>query len=117
MPFDWNQYLTLAKTLSGTVTDEASMRSAVSRSYYSAFSLARERAELNGYRDKSDQMGSSHKHLWDLYGRNTNADCKRLAFLGPRMKGRRVKADYKAEYPRLTDDVRFAIQDAEECIA
>jgi hypothetical protein len=110
MPFDWNQYLTLAKALSKAVTDEASMRSAVSRSYYSAFKLALGRAELNGYRDKFDETGGSHRLVWELYGRNaTNADCRRLATLGPRMKRRRVKADYESEYPKLTDDVRFAI--------
>jgi uncharacterized protein (UPF0332 family) len=118
MPFDWKQYLTLAKTLSQAVTDEASLRSAVSRSYYSAFKLASERAELNGYREKFDETGSSHQLLWDLYGRNANSnDCRRLAFLGPRMKRRRVKADYKSVYPQLTDEVRFAIQDADECVA
>jgi hypothetical protein len=68
MPFDWNQYLTLAKTLSQAVTDEASLRSAVSRSYYSAFKLALERAELNGYRDKFDETGSSHQLLWICTG-------------------------------------------------
>jgi hypothetical protein len=31
------------------------------------------------------------------------------------MKRRRVKADYRAEYPKLTDEVRFAIEDAGEC--
>jgi hypothetical protein len=118
MPFDWNRYLTLAKTLSQAVTDEASLRSAVSRSYYSAFKLALERAELNGYRDKFDETGSSHQLLWNLYGRNAKNDaCRRLAMLGPRMKRRRVKADYKPEYPKLTDDVLFAIQDADDCVA
>ena len=57
MPFDWNEFLTLAKALSRAVSDEASLRSAVSRSYYSAFKLAMERAELNGYRDKFDETG------------------------------------------------------------
>ena len=54
----------------------------------------------------------------DLYGRNAkNDDCRRLAMLGPRMKRRRVKADYESEYPKLTDEVRFAIQDADDCVA
>jgi hypothetical protein len=119
MPFDWNQYLTLAKNLStAAVTDEASLRSAVSRSYYAAFKLAMERAERNGYRSKFDETGGSHDQLWALYGRNDkNADCVRLGLLGPRMKRRRVIADYKSEYPKLTDDVLIAIENAEECVA
>lgn len=117
MPFNWSQYLTLAKTLSKAVSDEASLRSAVSRSYYAAFKLASERAERNGYREKFDETGGSHQLVWDLYGRNAKStDCVRLALLGPRMKRRRVKADYRAEYPKLTDEVRFAIEDADECV-
>ncbi len=117
MPFDWNEFLTLAKALSRAVSDEASLRSAVSRSYYSAFKLAMERAELNGYRDKFDETGSSHQLLWDLYSRNSrNDECRRLGLLGPRMKRRRVKADYRPEYPKLADEVRFAIEDAEKCV-
>jgi uncharacterized protein (UPF0332 family) len=118
MSFDWNKYLTLAKALSQAVTDEASLRSAVSRSYYSVFNLALQRAGLNGYRDKSDETGGSHQLLWNLYGRNIkNTDCLRLAMLGPRMKRRRVKADYRSAYPKLPDEVRFAINDADECVA
>jgi len=118
MRFDWNQYLVLAKTLSKAAADEASLRSAVSRSYYSAFKLACERAELSGYREKFDETGGSHQLLWTLFGRNVKSeDCKRIALLGPRMKRRRVKADYQPEYPKLTDDVRIAIEDAEECLS
>jgi uncharacterized protein (UPF0332 family) len=118
MPFDWNQYLTLAKTLSQRTTDEAALRSAVSRSYYSAFMLALQRAELSGYRDKSDATGGSHQLVWRLYGRNaTSADCLRLAALGPRLRRRRIKADYKSEYPKLSEEVGSAIADADECVA
>ena len=40
MKFDWEEYFNLAKELAGT-TEEAKLRSAVSRAYYSAFCLAR----------------------------------------------------------------------------
>ena len=52
-PFDWNQFLTLARTLSENA-DEASLRSAVSRAYYCAFNTAMARAEAAGYRAKGD---------------------------------------------------------------
>ena len=118
MPFDWTQYLILAKSLSQSIPHEASLRSAISRSYYSAFNLALERAKLNGYRDKVDETGGSHQLLWDLYGRNIKSnECGQIAKLGPRMKRRRVLADYRSEYPRLAEEVRFAIQDADACIA
>ena len=40
MTFDWSEYFYLAKELAET-SEEAELRSAVSRSYYSAFCLAR----------------------------------------------------------------------------
>ena len=115
MSFDWTRYLDLARALSAAVTDEASLRSAVSRSYYCAFNLAMMRAADNSYRSPND--GSSHDLLWELYGRNDDPACKKLALVGPRMKRRRVKADYKPDYRRLTEEVKDAIADAEECVA
>lgn len=116
MTFDWNQYLILAKTLSAASTDDASLRSAVSRSYYCAFNLALLRAQSNSYRTPDDGTGGSHDHLWDLYGRNDNQNCKRIAVIGQRMKRRRVKADYRAQFDKLADGVKDAISDAEECV-
>jgi uncharacterized protein (UPF0332 family) len=117
MSFDWNKYLALARTLSAATTDDASLRSAVSKSYYCAFNLAMSRALANSYRTPDDGSGSSHDHLWDLYGRNNNANCTRLAAIGQRMKRRRVKADYRANYDKLPEEVKDAIADAEECAA
>jgi uncharacterized protein (UPF0332 family) len=51
MPFDWQDYFSLASTLNnqepGTLL-EAKCRSAVSRAYYAAFCLAREKAVSKG---------------------------------------------------------------------
>lgn len=117
MAFDWSQYLELAKNLSNK-TDEASLRTAVSRSYYCAYNLALDRAKLNQYRPPADNMGGIHEQLWNLYGRNdTDHDCKYLALWGPRMKRRRVKADYHLNYPNIQQEAKDAIKDAEQCLA
>jgi hypothetical protein len=81
MAFDWHSYLALAKTLATATTDEASLRSAVSRSYYSAFNLAMLRAEANGYGDESDAIGSSHYRLWELYSGILMMDAVAFRFL------------------------------------
>lgn len=117
MAFDWHSYLALAKVLAAATTDEASLRSAISRSYYSTFNLAMQRAEANGYRNKFDETGSSHDLLWKLYSRNTHAGCARLSILGPRIKRRRVKADYEHDFNRLPEALKDAIKDADECVA
>jgi hypothetical protein len=116
MSFKWENFLDLAKTLAKTADDDASLRSAVSRSYYCAFNLARRRAEANGYRHPKDDATGSHDLIWELYGRNDDPGCVRLASIGPRLKRRRVKADYRLYCDKLSDDVQDAIADAEECI-
>jgi hypothetical protein len=51
MPFDWREYLNLARQLAGLqgsdYSQEAVERSAVSRAYYAAFCWARNYAEKN----------------------------------------------------------------------
>lgn len=114
MSFDWNLYLALARKLAEE-TDDAALRSAVSRSYYCVFNLAMIRATSNQYRTKDD--ASSHDQLWSLYGRNTeNNDCKQVSLIGTRMKRRRVNADYRPMYSNLKDEAEDAIEDAETCI-
>ena len=114
MSFDWNLYLVLAKKLAEG-TDDAALRSAVSRSYYCVFNLAMIRAKSNEYRSKDD--ASSHDQLWSLYERNTeNADCKQVSLIGARMKRRRVNADYRTMYSNLKGEAEDAIEDAEACI-
>ena len=57
-PFDWNEYLSLATTLSEKA-DEASQRTAISRAYYAAFHAATLHAKRNGY------QGGTHRKLWN----------------------------------------------------
>ena len=49
MPFDWNEYLVLARQLA-TAGDEASKRSAISRAYYFVFKMAFARAEATAWK-------------------------------------------------------------------
>lgn len=60
MNFDWEEYFNLAKELAGT-TEEAKLRSAVSRAYYSAFCLAR-----NYLRDIQQDPRLSRNKTYDI---------------------------------------------------
>ena len=114
MSFNWKDYLTLAKTLSES-TEDASLRTAISRAYYCVFNLSLSKATRNEFRPKDD--ASSHDQLWGLYGRNnTNRACSQLGAKGGRMKRRRVLADYRLFYDDLVADAKEIISDAEECI-
>jgi uncharacterized protein (UPF0332 family) len=114
MSFDWNEYLKLAKHLAEK-TDVASLRTAVSRSYYCIFNLSMIKAKANGFVPKDD--AGSHDQLWSLYSRNTDKTCRHVSVLGQRMKRRRIKADYIRMIDNLDTDVKDAIADAEECVS
>lgn len=115
MPFDWNNFLTLATELA-TKTDEASHRTAISRAYYCAFNLAAARAESKvGPRPKD---APSHQWCWDQYIGTLNLACRQLGNTGDRMKRLRVKADYHAtDIFRLDDEVRRILADARQFLA
>ena len=66
MPFDWNDFLSLAQRLAAS-TDEASKRTAISRAYYCAFILAFERAESAGCRYPRGE--GYHQWCWRKYSR------------------------------------------------
>ena len=112
--FDWNAYLTLSEELSAR-SDEAALRTAISRAYYFVYQTAKKRDAVKEYRFAND--GKSHDELWELYERNSPPECKRLAFVGKRLKLRRVNADYSAYYPRIGEDVTTALRDAKDCAA
>lgn len=112
MPFDWNEYLRLARQLA-TAGDEASKRSAISRAYYFVFNIAFARAEATAGRFPGGE--TSHKWCWDRYEKTPDANCKLLGLDGTRMKRLRVKADYKSiDIPRIDDEVRRVLQQAQQ---
>jgi hypothetical protein len=98
MSFDWANYLRLAEDLAAKA-DEASLRTAISRAYYSIFNVAYERAEKNLGR-KPASSGSHHKWCWDAYGNCNDSTCQELAVEGRRLKWLRVDVDYKSEQKR-----------------
>ena len=114
MPFDFNDYLTVAEELAAN-GDEGSKRSAISRAYYSVYHLALKRAETNVGPHPRNSGKGSHQWCWDLYLTTPHHACRQLAADGDRMKRLRVKADYKpADIPRLDDEVARILQDARQ---
>jgi len=104
-PFDWNEYLNLATTLSADA-DEASHRSAVSRAYYAAFHAATLHAKANGYAERS------HGRLWKMYAADADLNAKRISTMGNLMKKAREDADYVASVPRVGDVMAQQLTDA-----
>ena len=90
MPFDWNEYARLADELSKR-EDEASLRTAISRLYYSVYHQARDYLlEENVPLSTTD---SSHKVVWKTYLR-MGGSCGAVGRSGERIHDNRRKADY-----------------------
>ncbi len=98
----YDGYLTLAEELGGR-TDDASLRSAISRAYYYVYHLALVRAKANNFILNPDE--GSHAQLWRLFRENPEPDCKQLALIAQRLKEKRVRADYELTFPRIKDEV------------
>jgi uncharacterized protein (UPF0332 family) len=77
-----------AKTASGKSGLGNFRRSAVSRSYYAAYCVARNHLRTEGaYINK-------HWELWDAYRKHTDAARKQIGVDGDRLRARRNNADY-----------------------
>ena len=113
MPFDWNDFLSLAQRLARSTNDESSQRTAISRAYYCVFNLAFARAERTAGPKPRD--AGYHQWCWDQYTGTNDRACKQLGNTGQRMKARRVRADYKdADIRRLDDEVQRILEDARQ---
>lgn len=116
MPFDWREYLELAKDLAVQrgvgYSSEAAKRSAVSRAYYSAFCLVRNYAEakLGFQRTKGAKEHTDLRNYLQMKGKVQLVSC--LVDL----RRWRNACDYDDEVPNLDDHVRNAIDRAEKAI-
>jgi uncharacterized protein (UPF0332 family) len=108
MSFNWEEYYNLAKELKGR-SDEASLRTAISRIYYSAYHQARVHLQQRGI--VVDTSGAySHDRIWREYlgqGVTSGAVCR----YGKDLHTKRIKADYDDEIGNLKElvDDSFAI--------
>ena len=113
-PFDWTGYYTLADELAKRA-DEASLRSAISRAYYYVYQIALERAQTNGFKTIAGE--GLHKQLWRNFSASPEPDCQRLAIIAQRLKDKRERADYQQIYPRINDEIRGMLTDAQDFAA
>jgi hypothetical protein len=112
MAFDWNGYLTLAEELALNTSDEARLRSAISRSYYCAYNLAK------SYLKKINPTvvpASSHRQLWNEF--TGIADKINIQSWGDRSRAIRNKADYDDTINNLDRDVRMVLANVRYIIA
>ena len=110
MIFDWAKYLVLAEELAMRSSDEASLRSAVSRAYYAAFCIARNRLLQEG--EEIPKTGEAHTTVWTKYRFSAQKHLKDVGTTGDRLRRSRNKADYDDELPDISAMVEDAIAKA-----
>ncbi len=127
--FDWSDFLTFAKDVLKSKNDEASLRSAISRTYYSTFHAskdfchdfaARYSIVIPPYVTNShgDKEKADHVRIIAALKTNQNFDVQQLGSHLASLKYKRIHADYNATpFPRNTTKVASdAVLEAEATI-
>jgi len=107
MPFNWNDFISLATYLKDNCTilnsdqcidEEATFRTIINRSYYAAFNVAKQFA-LKEFKTIS-RSGGEHESLIKTFRlfKNENPEYKNIATKLGRIKDQRVSADYHSEF-------------------
>jgi hypothetical protein len=109
--FDWRLVAKLAGELSNRA-DEASLRSAVSRAYYSAYCYAPDKAGLN-----TAGSGESHKIVHDFYRGRANPKLKDFgAHQLPALHRKRKLADYNEDEAIGSGQAKLSVIQANKII-
>lgn len=98
MAFEWRDYLTLADELSRR-EGEACLRTAISRSYYYIYHLARQRLHDNQFIIIRGE--GTHKQVWEKFENDADFRCKKLYELAKVLHDKRNRADYELPYARI----------------
>jgi uncharacterized protein (UPF0332 family) len=92
MAFDWNRYYKLAEELRQK-DEEAHLRSAISRVYYSVYCQARDFLKQEGILIPEVD---AHKYVWNKY-RSQGKTGRALGNVGDRLHEMRKQADYNSD--------------------
>lgn len=111
--FSWEDYISLARNiLAVTSPSEAAKRSAVSRSYYGAFILARNLAITKGWviPVPSDNI---HHTVIDYFTSQPTDPMKQIGHTLDRLRNHRNKADYDDVFEKLNEHSSASVKRAE----
>ena len=112
--FDWSQYLILARDL-GSRSEEAALRSAISRAYYASYNTARSFCSNAGI--PIIDTWNLHKDLWDAFLRKGGRTFASVHDKGQRLRRKRTKADYDSEVSGLSSVTADSLRDADAILS
>lgn len=110
--FDWEDYLVQAQMLA-SIGNEAALRSAVSRAYYSAFGLG-----LRRLRDVEGRAvpnsSAAHKYVWKTFAVDPSDQTRQLIGVTlNRLRSARNHADYDNSVNDLVGLSQLSLEDAQ----
>jgi uncharacterized protein (UPF0332 family) len=117
MSFDWTDFLPLADALTTVdwdVNREASLRTAISRAYYAAFGMARQRARSD--RLVTRRSAAEHGEVAAFYAARFGERGEQVAATLGRLRNRRNAADYDDTFAGVEYICSLSIEDAREVL-
>jgi uncharacterized protein (UPF0332 family) len=120
MSFDRSGFFTLAEKLAreakGSITEEAALRSAISRAYYAVFTQARH--ELK-YSDKDRLIPKSalaHEYVKNKFKSSQNIDKQEIGTILEDLRDERNKADYDEFFNNLETNTKLVLISAKTAL-
>lgn len=114
MSFLWDDYLVFARSIQGQ-TDEAALRTCVSRAYYAAFGMAAQRLNFNGV--VIPPKANKHVYVWWYYNdENLLNSGRKISAAANDLKRKRVHADYHDQRPITSSTAQQAVVEASRLI-
>ena len=107
MAFDWPDYLKLADELSKR-TEEACLRTAISRSYYYIYHLAKQRLDENQFIIVRGE--GTHRQIWEKFEVEADFRCKKLYDLAKILLDKRKRADYEVPYAKIESEFPIILE-------
>ncbi len=96
MSFNWRDYISLAEDLVNS-TEEARLRSCISRAYYGVFCIARNR---KGYKGSNPKKGENlHWIVINAYKESTHVEEQKIGWILDKLRRSRNNADYEGDRP------------------
>jgi len=113
MSFDWKEYYELSiilatdKTIGGD--SEAKLRSAISRYYFAAHNLAKDRLIRLDFVKTINPTGEAHRQIIDEFAKHPIEELREISTILNRLRIERGKADYRENYRGLKHSTEFVL--------
>ncbi len=120
MSFDWGEYLVLAHQLAGflddEVSEEAKLRTAISRAYYAAFHAAQTHLREKDLERGIPPTGRAHQFVAEKYSTHPDETRQKIGTNLERLRSKRIYADYRNSFRSLPNETKYTLRLAQKIL-